>query len=616
MMLYKMAVWGLMLGFVSGCGGRPGEREFEKALQQLERGRWVRARDLFQKSVTRRPGHEENAWAYHYLGYISWRLDDPEAARVFFEQSRDENPSLVEPVYNLAILAYHQGDVTQASSLFKAAAQLQPQNPDPLEFLSRMYMDHQNWRDARRTLHEALNRAPHSARILTALACVDMETGGPATAVNTLMQALEKDPTYPPALYNLGRVYEQVAGEEEDALAYFQDYINTGQASGAPLEYAIGSMARLRGDPSAPPLREKEDIARPKPRPEEPVRRVTFDELLAQSRALAADGRIEQGVALCHRAAVQARQQGRISDEERAHRTAVEIGPDQARAHYALGRFLQLDKQYPDALRAFRRTTELDPTWTRAYLALAECAVNLKEYDVALTALLKAVELEPGQTEPLWALATLYDQTGVGPLALRYYQQFRERFPDDPRTVRAGERATALQASAPPEPPPKPVEVTDSARKAARQAFERARSYQKNRDWDDAIFYYRRALENDPSLNLAYQNLGMIYLETRDWLAAQEVYENILERDPKQLDIRYNLALVLRELGREDEALAHVKTVLKEDPNHAAAHLLAGLIYSQYPGMQARTKEHYVRYLALQPDAPNAAAVREWVAVH
>ena len=52
---------GLAGGLVFGCGERPGEREYQSALRQLERDRLIRARDLFEKSINKRPGHETNA---------------------------------------------------------------------------------------------------------------------------------------------------------------------------------------------------------------------------------------------------------------------------------------------------------------------------------------------------------------------------------------------------------------------------------------------------------------------------------------------------------------------------------------------------------------------------
>ncbi len=617
MTLLTVAVAG---GLVLGCGERPGEREFQNALRQFERGNLVRAKDLFEKSINKRPGHETNAFAHQYIGYIAWQLEDATAAVAHFENARRLHPHLYEAVYSLAVIAYREGDPTRARSLFGEAAQLRPNEPRPLEYIARIHAEAGNRREARRTLFEALSRAPQSARILTSLALLEFEELGPAAAVSYLMQALENNPNYLPALYNLGRAYAHWPEERAHAVEYFNEYL--AQAPPGPQrDRAQRLLLRLE---AGEPLDDEDDIAEAHAEPDEreppdapPPR--TLDDVLRNARELAEAGQLEQAISVCLRAAIQANQRQRPDQEERALRAAVELAPESARAQLALGRHLAARDQHREALASLQRANALEPEWSHVLIALADSAAELDDYDVALDALNRAVDLVPNDPNPLWSLAELYDEAGVRRPAIDAYRRFREQFAGDPRAARAAERMEALQPVAevrPDEPTPRPPPTREAIRnvQAAREAFDRGVSYQQRRDWDSAIYFYQRAVENDPTLERAHYNMGLIQYERRNLREAREAFGRSVDLEPNKVAARYNLALVLYELDETDAARPHLDAALREDPNFAAAHLLLGAIYADEQGTRDRARRHYERFLALQPNDPNAPAVREWLA--
>ena len=616
LILITMAVAG---GLVLGCGERPGEREFQNGVRQFERGNLVRAKDLFEKSVNKRPGHEGNAYAYQYLGYIAWRLDDPTAAVANFETSRRLHPQLFEPVYSLAVIAFDEGDYSRARSLFSEAAQLKLDDPRPFEYIAHTHADEAGRRDARRILYQALSRAPQSPRILTSLALVELEDNGPAAAVSYLMQALENNPDYPPALFNLGRIYADWPEQEDHAIEYYNQYLAVAPESEQRTR-ARRALARLMRQPTA-----DDEIATPAPEtpPEDPPapRPRSLDDILEEAQDLADTGQTEQAVSLCLRAAIQAGQQQRTDQEERALYKAVALGPNVARAHVALGRHLAARDRHAEALRAYQRAVELESDWTHALIGLAASAEALSNYDVALDALNKAVALEPNDPGPLWSLAQLYDETGVRRRAIEAYERFRRTFAGDPRANRAEERMAALQPREPAATPqdtvaaPTPApRLTARDRQAAIDAFNRGATYQQRREWDSALFFYERALQLDPSLERAHYNKGLIQLERRNLREARDAFARSAELDPNKVTTRYNLALVYYEMEEPRSALPHLDAVVRADPNFAPAHLLLGLIFSAEPRTHDRAKRHYTRFLDLRPNDPGAAAIRDWIA--
>ena len=117
-----MALWTLILG----CSKPPGQREFDSAVDEIKDGNDVRAKALLEKSISKRPGSEQNALAYNYLGIAAWHLGKFQEAMDAFEDSRRLSPTLVEPVYNQGVLAAQNGDMTRAVALLTDAARMDP----------------------------------------------------------------------------------------------------------------------------------------------------------------------------------------------------------------------------------------------------------------------------------------------------------------------------------------------------------------------------------------------------------------------------------------------------------------------------------------------------------
>ena len=236
---------------VLGCGGGPGEREFRNGIREYERGSYVRAKTLLEKSINERPGSGANAAAYNYLGLAEWKLGQLQRAMEAFEYSRSLNPALVEPTYNLAAILYESGDIARAATLLEEAALADPADSRSLEFLGSIYMQAGKWQEARRVLFGALARSPQSPRVLTALALAEIHASGADKAIFYLMQALERKTDYAPALFNLGVIYLQEMKDKAQATAYFKKYIEV--AGNDPhADYARRIVEDLTGVPAAP----------------------------------------------------------------------------------------------------------------------------------------------------------------------------------------------------------------------------------------------------------------------------------------------------------------------------------------------------------------------------
>ncbi len=646
------------VALILGCGREPGEREFRSGVREIERGNYVRGKALLEKSINKRPGSDANAAAYNYVGIASWKLGQVQRAIEAFEYSHRLNPALAEPTYNLAVLRFDSGDAAQATALLEEASLADPSSPRALEFLGGLYIREQRWAEARRALLSALARSPQSARVLTTLAQIEVSTGDAEKAIFYLMQALEKNSQYAPALYDLGVLYQCDVKDPEQAALYFRKYLESeGRDSGheAIARDAVRDLESTRSAPASPvslPVSVATvQPAVPTPAPSSPASPrapATLQDGLRQAREEFSRGHAAGALNLFLDASGRAEREGDAALQEKILREAAKLCFDQARAHYALGRFLAGTGQNDAAMRSFKQAITLDPKFVVAQQGLADAAIQAGEFDTALVALRQAVQLDPGSADTMWTLASLYDHPlEIPDKAAQGYREFERRFPGDPRVLKAKERLREIEpapvvesrpelpesesvAAAQPAPESEPAPVPSPMTRdqlrlkktvvrntaAAVQAYNRGTMYQQQQDWDRAEYYYCRAVENDDSFAHAFFNLGAVYTAKGEPEMALEAYGRALQLRPDAADARYNLALVYRDLKKRDAAIEQLETVVKMQPDYSQAHYVLGLLYAERPETLAQAKEHYRKFIALSPTDPSAPVLRDWIMAH
>lgn len=133
---------------------------------------------------------------------------------------------------------------------------------------------------------------------------------------------------------------------------------------------------------------------------------------------------------------------------------------------------------------------------------------------------------------------------------------------------------------------------------------------EESRSYDEAEALYRKAIELDPKLSIAYTNLGNIRFRRGDVVAAEELYRRALEVDDRQPEAHYNLGYVMLERGHAQRAIPYFQKAIQSDPKFADAHFnLAMALENLSESGRART--HWRRYLELEPTGPWADVARD-----
>lgn len=128
--------------------------------------------------------------------------------------------------------------------------------------------------------------------------------------------------------------------------------------------------------------------------------------------------------------------------------------------------------------------------------------------------------------------------------------------------------------------------------------------------FDEAEQLYKRAIELDPQLAIAYTNLGNIRFRRGDEAGAEQLYRKALEIDERQPEAHYNLGYVTLERGFAARAVAYFEAAIKADPRFADAHFNLAMALEAI-GEKAKARVHWKTYLELEPTGTWADIARD-----
>jgi tetratricopeptide (TPR) repeat protein len=128
--------------------------------------------------------------------------------------------------------------------------------------------------------------------------------------------------------------------------------------------------------------------------------------------------------------------------------------------------------------------------------------------------------------------------------------------------------------------------------------------------YDEAEELYGRATRLDPTLAIAYTNLGNIRFRRGDEVGAEALYKRAIEVDPRQPEAHYNLGYVTLERGDPGTAVAYFERAIEGDPRFSDAHFNLAMACEQL-GERARARTHWRKYLEIEPTGTWADVARE-----
>lgn len=153
--------------------------------------------------------------------------------------------------------------------------------------------------------------------------------------------------------------------------------------------------------------------------------------------------------------------------------------------------------------------------------------------------------------------------------------------------------------------------VTGDRAKSAYDLYIQASSLDEDpATMDEAESLYRRAIEIDPSLAIAYTNLGNVCFRRGDDAAAEGLYRRALGIDAAQPEAQYNLGYVMLERGQARESIAYFRGALDSDPRFADAYFNLAMAHEQVDE-PAKARPCWRKYLEIEPTGTWAEIARK-----
>jgi Flp pilus assembly protein TadD len=205
-----------------------------------------------------------------------------------------------------------------------------------------------------------------------------------------------------------------------------------------------------------------------------------------------------------------------------------------------------------------------------------------------------------------------YTRSGVTPLAAEN--------PDEGAAASPPAAPVKLVPPAPPVfpryaylSPPKPKA---GDRNAAARAFAAGYQSEQNHDLTAALDSYRQAAELDPAWFQAQYNHAVLANRLRDYNHSLAASEMALALQPDSADARYNFALALKSAGYATDAVNELRKIAAANPDEARAQLALGNLYAEQLRDPAQARQHYLKWLELDPRNPQATNIRFWLSAN
>lgn len=367
-------------------------------------------------------------------GINALRIGRFEQAAKYLNQTVQRNPRSGVAYSHLGVANWRLGRLRDAVAALEKATKLLPADPVPAEFLGRIRMQMEDWPQAEVALEEARRRCPDSARILTSLSVVRLKTGRTAEAEELLRKALDIDPEYPAALYNLGVLNFQWTGRPNEARRCFEAFLPLTEDSvhTANARYALSKLERMSAEPRKAGAARQVQVVIPAPvvNPGVPaVSAPTPPRSSANARASdLARTETRQGLD-CYR-------KNDFTQAEAHLRKAIDADASYDVAHYNLGLVHDARGDAGAAIDSFTAAAHLKPAKTDYSYALARAQWKKGMAAEAAASLEGLLKTEPDSARARFLLGLVYEQGWKRTdLAAKQYRRYLELEPKGPHAA-------------------------------------------------------------------------------------------------------------------------------------------------------------------------------------
>lgn len=643
--------------FFAGCTPA-GPRALLDGERLLHEGKYVRAADKLEKATRLLPA---NAQAWNHLGLALHKAGKLEAAQAAYERARRCDANLTPVRYNLGCLLLEQNNPQAAAAELTTYTLLQHDSADGWLKLGTAQLRMRQWDPAERSFQNALRLRPDSPEALNGLGFVQLQRRKVKDALATFAAATQKHPSYAPAIFNEAVLYHHYLKEPSQALQKYREFLQLEPAS-SEASAVQENMRQLQSELSPPARREATNVVSVPSVPAAGLsnvaaharsatnlssQRLPPNQLavaqLPPNQNKAAPPVVQSVPSVQPRNSVEPSEKSETPAPSEHHSTVSNArkSPIPSDSNGSSGTSTPDRVEKPTPPEVVRIPEGTAPKLAQDSATLPSQPVATPEKPPESRPVTSAPVVKSTDDEARALLSRKLAEEVPVPPAAQEKRKSAARFnpanwfrgkkqPDqtvvDAAPIQSAPAPTAMKSS----PEPASISIAPMRRYAYhsprkpgpgnRQRAEPifAEAVQAHRDGriSDALEAYGRTVKMDPSFFEAQYNLGLAAYELKDYPKSLSAYETALSINPTSVNARYNFSLALQQAAYYEDAARELEKLLEQNPDETRAHLSLASLYAEKLGEPAVARPHYRKVLELEPQHPQAPAIRYWLAAN
>jgi len=403
----------------------------------------------------------------------------------------------------------------------------------------------------------AIDADPTSAYLTSGLAELYAKTGRIRDAVIEAQDIIKRDPNNLEARRLLGRIYLRSLGDMEAgngsesvlklAIEQYEQIVRL-QPNSTDDHLLLGRLYRLHNDLQKAEAEFKTAV-KLQPDSEEAVTTLAYlyNELGDTSRAtdvLSSVPKNGRSAKLYSALGYTYEQQKQYKNAVEAYRHAIELDRDNLDAIRGLAENLLNDGQSDAALDQYKVIADANPEDAQTYIRIAEIYRKQGKFELALENLRKASSMVQDSIEVPYNIASIYQAQG----------RYDEAVPIMRDLLKKTEKADG--------------NYTGSAKSNRAVFLERLGTiYREQGNYQAASETFRQmiALGGNDNIERGYQQVIDTWREAKEWQKATDAAKEAVQKLPNSRDLKMVMDAQLADMGKADEALKDVRSLLKGD---------------------------------------------------
>jgi tetratricopeptide (TPR) repeat protein len=298
---------------------------------------------------------------------------------------------------------------------------------------------------------------------------------------------------------------------------------------------------------------------------------------------------------------------------------ALRLDPKNALAYNGRGMTHADAEDYDKSIADYTAALRLEPKLTLAYVNRG-IAYRLKgNPERAIKEFTTALRLEPRNVPALFNRGLAFADRQLHQNAAADFERVLVLDPRHPEAAERREETIKARKAASGAPVPRrpalPSRAEQDALRLARAKnnqeeerrqvraaayFARGRSFIEQKDYNQAVDQFTKAIQMDPRDALAYYNRGLAYVAQSEYQEAIADYTSALHLNPKNALAFYHRGIAHRHLSEFDRAIADYTRAIRLDPRLAVAYRNRGHAFAA-KGDSDRARADYEEAVRLDP---------------